>query len=616
MMLARELLPTWEGWPDTVAEILALVETGKSQAYELLDRLRASLPDLVGRPGRPVSPSGDEKTLEALFAAVRQYIVRHPGAVCDTGERCTYTDGFRRFVIGLQAPGQPGERLSVERLSSVTGVALGTLKDWLYPQTRNSLDADADALEMDSAAQSTEIPEGLLNITNVHVRLVVSLWPSWEGSFQSFCRMLRTEHRFPHGDTFIGSVLHGFRLRTRKTHQPVEAPWSSGTFRALFPGAQWLGDGTSLNMGWDRQTFTFNVQPFLDVASNATVGVTVSDTEDEEAVRLAYAAGLETTAGVFPVATMLDNRPSNHSPEAVAALPGTILLRSTPGRGQSKAGIEGAFGLFQQYMPPLVVFGETPREQAKSVLHLILTAWYRGRNGRPRKSLNGRTPAEAYIRAEPSPEEIQEALAWFAEIQRRQERFQLTRAARLDPVRIELLTKGLLELKIADPDGRLARALAGYAQDAIARGLAVFHAKQELGTVPSDADPGRYLGGIIRQLNIQLELERVSVYLLEQRIRLRDLTLAPLHRAAEKLQSELPLSAVPEAFIDRALNAPSEVDNRFWGKSAAQAMMALPAALREQLYRTLCRQISASFTTDRNRRADLVDRLAQVVASI
>jgi hypothetical protein len=312
------------------------------------------------------------------------------------------------------------------------------------------------------------------------------------------------------------------------------------------------------------------------------------------------------------MALTLDNRPSNHSPGAVAGTPGTTLLRSTPARGQSKAPIEGAFGLFQQALPPLAVPASTPREQARSVLHMVLQAWARGRNGKPRKKLGKRTPAEAYVTARPTAKEVQDARLWIQELQRRQLQAQATREARRDPVRIELLTLGLAGLKIDDPDRRLAVALAGFSREAIASGLAIFHAKQDQGKVFTD--PGRYLGGIIRNRHEQLELERVSVRLLEQRIRLGDLTLFPLQLAARQLRVTMPCNELAKAFVDNALAATAAVDVRFWGQAAADVLSEVPQEQRPSQYRALCHRIAATYSASRDRRTDLIARLAESIS--
>lgn len=451
-------------------------------------------------------------------------------------------------------------------------------------------------------------------MSNPHVALVLQLWPSWNGTFQTFCQMLRTEHRLPHGDTWIGNCLQAAGLRHRKRSQPVEAPWSHNTFRTLFPGAQWLGDGTTVAVRWNGQVFAFNVEAMLDPAANALVGFAVTPSEDEEAVRRAFEMGVETTGGQ-PLALSLDNRPSNHSPGTVVALAGSVLLRSTPGRGQAKAAQEGAFGLFQQAMPPLIIQGRTSREFARNTLELILTAWCLGRNGKPRKRLEGLTPAQVYAERRPTPEAIQEAMAWIQELARRRARMDLTLEARRDPVRLALLTRGLLELGIKDPDMKLARALAIYDREAIVRGLATFSAKQVLGTVPTDAEPGRYLGGIIRNLHIRKELERTAEFLMLQRLRMKDLTLAPLESAADQLQAVTPLADRPRAFLDRALDATYLIDFRFWTVAMARALEGLSTHQRTEIRPHLVRRAAAYFKTDRERRADLIDRITEAVAA-
>jgi hypothetical protein len=66
-----------------------------------------------------------------------------------------------------------------------------------------------------------------------------------------------------------------------------------------------------------------------------------------------------------------------------------------------------------------------------------------------------------------------------------------TRDARRDPVRIKLLKPGLAELAIADPDDRLAKALACYCRDSTTRGLAVYAKKRDLGTLPDEVQTCR-----------------------------------------------------------------------------------------------------------------------------
>ena len=143
LLLLREQLPGPTGLPETVSETLALVGAGRSQAYAMRDRLRELLPTLIGTPGRPaVEPTAQcgscgQCPMMKVALCIQRYIMANPGSACGTGERSVYSDGFRRFVVGLAAPGQPGEAMSTAELASACGLPLGTLKDWLRPQREN-----------------------------------------------------------------------------------------------------------------------------------------------------------------------------------------------------------------------------------------------------------------------------------------------------------------------------------------------------------------------------------------------------------------------------------------------------------------------------------------------
>ena len=167
---------------------------------------------------------------------------------------------------------------------------------------------------------------------------------------------------------------------------------------------------------------------------------------------------------------------------------------------------------------------------------------------------------------------------------------------------------------ISDPKGHLAIALAYYSPEAITRGLAVFGAKKELNTLPSGADHGRYLGGIIRQIDTQLELERISEHYLQQRIRFGDMTVSHLEIAARQIQSEVPQDLAPQSFVDRALTAIYAVDFSFWARAAATALEGLPADKRIRIYHSLSHRIATAFRSDKTRRERLICNLAETAA--
>jgi hypothetical protein len=214
--------------------------------------------------------------------------------------------------------------------------------------------------------------------------------------------------------------------------------------------------------------------------------------------------------------------------------------------------------------PPPAIAEEDPPQP--DVPTLTTYAW--ARNGKPRKRLDGRSPRDVYRDDRPTPEQIQEGKDCILELRRRQERIRRTREARLDPAILALLAAGLPELDIADTDGRIASSLAGYSRDAIVYGLAAFAAKRDLDAVPADAEPHRYLGGIIRNCHIHLELEYTSRHLLEQRLRLADLALKPLVQKADRIRETRPAIEVPRECVDQALQAETLIDFRFRTRAA------------------------------------------------
>lgn len=253
MLFLREVVP-WKGWP-TVAEILPLAGAGRSQACEMRDRIRSGWHGFLGRPGRPATEPTEGFALFAACQAVLRFVLTHPGSACGPEARTTYSDEFRRFVVALSGPGQPGEGLSVAALASACLIPLGTMKNWMHPHL-SSCDrsasiseesvaapapgpvADETTVTLSASEASVSSSEPLFPdcIQAVHLKQIAALWKPWQGTFQAFCKMLRTEHRLHYSPTFISDFLQAARLRSRRVRTPVEAPWSSGTFRILFPG--------------------------------------------------------------------------------------------------------------------------------------------------------------------------------------------------------------------------------------------------------------------------------------------------------------------------------------------------------------------------------------------
>ena len=565
-------------------------------------RLRKLLATLAGKPGRPFSEPTPADAQLSVSRAIQDYLMRHPGSAYLEQERYCYLDDFRRFIVGLVEPGQPGEGLSVAQLSDASQIPLGTLKSWF-------------------GQPASYEPESLpaTSLRQEHRHQILDLYQVWEGNLTAFGRFVREEHRLNYGDTTIRSHLREAGMLQPRRRKPVTQ--DRGSYQKLFPGAQWLGDGSTMKVHcipvqWDGETFLFNLEAILDVASNALVSVDVSDSENEAAVLRAFQDGVA-TAGKAPLSLSLDNKPCNHTPaiEKATTDAGTTLLPSTPFRPQSKAPLEGAFGLFKHWLPELTLWGDNPRELARLVLLLVFSAWAIGRNGRPRKNLGNKSPVDHYLGSEPSPEQEAEARRYIEEQRRKQEAMRRTREERADPVKLEFIKQALADLNIADPDHRLALDLAYYSRDSIVDGIGIFQAKSQLGTVPSEADPGRYLRGIIRNAYDQAELSLAAEIYLQKRLYLRDLSLRGLVAQDDEIRHCCSTTQQQLwATIDLALAAPATIDYHFWALRSAEIISAATLAERPSLHRSAAKRIAASYRAERLRKQSLLARLARVLS--
>jgi hypothetical protein len=594
--------------PTDVSQVLALTGASRSQAYEMRSRLVQVLCTLHQPPGRPATPGPDQDSTAIVVKAVRDFLIHHPGTVRVRGKHRSYSDPFRRFVVGLFAQQAPACALTVEQAADAIGVPLGTLKDWLrIPEPSSSTPSSTPP---EPAPRSLD---PLMQCTQPQIATLLTEFEAWEGDLTSFCAHARTELELPFGRGFITSVLVAAGLHAPTPRgAPHQAPWSRGSMYTPFPGAQWFGDGKQLQVVFAGQSLLFNIEAFVDGASNAVVAARVTDAENATAVIEAFGDGLETTGGQPPLATTLDNRPANFAPQIDDALSCTQLLRATPGRGQAKAPVEGSFGLFEQCLPgAIVIGGNTDRDVARTIAQWIVHAFFVGRNGRPRGKLGGQSPAQAYDSNPPAEEQIQATKRWIQELQRREILARQSREQHADPVRLQLLREQLAALEIDDPQGQASLSLSGYSMGAILHGIAIFRSKKEMGTLPRDCDPHRYLGGIIRNTEARETLERTALQLFKLRLRTGELQLTPLQQRAEAIRSSRDADAVVCDFVDAALAADSMLAFRFWNEQAKDAMAALPASQAQPLFHHLARMIAVSFNTGRFWRERLIVALAE-----
>ena len=598
LLLARQLCAHLALPVPGVAQILAATKTSRSSAYTLADELGELLPTLVPVRGRPPKPpptsTGESGT---LTHAVLAYVMGHPACVERGPVRQHYSDGFRRFVVELRAE---HATLDLEAFAKATELPLGTLKDWLQGPA-SPPDAPDPATPALPTAESAQM------------QTVLDAWSRWDGRFHGFCEHVRDELRVPFGHDMVARILevHGLRRRARRDGRSPDETALRGAFRTFFPGAQWVGDGMRVPVVVDDQRFTFNLELDVDAHTGAFTGVSVRREEDAAAVVEAFHDGILTT-GAAPLALLLDNRPSNHTPDVDLALGDTLRIRATPERPQNKAHVEGAFGLFSQVLPELQLDTRTGAHVvASAFLGVVVQVWARTTNHRPRADRGGRSRAELYEDS-PSDEQFEQARRELRETAERQELARRTLEARRRPEVLLLLDTHFARLGLLDPERHIRIAIARYPLDAIVDGIAIFEGKRLAKTLPDGVD-ARYLLGIARNIAAQAEGEHIARRLFELRLEVRDTMLASLVAARDAVCTG---EGVLKECVDRALDTQSPLARTFWLDSLANVIRARDHVQHASLFDTAARRIEATFSVTPRERHDAVRLLADRLVAL
>jgi len=575
----------------SATDVIEATGVSKSRAYEVRATVLALLPTLLRPPGRPAAEPRPLVDTGAISRAILAFLMDHPGAVTRGATRHRYSDAFRHRVLEL-AETYPD--LDVAQLAEAVQVPAATVQDWLAAPV--------------SPPVEPEEPTDRLDATHPQIASVLDAWSRWDGGFAPFCAFVRGELAIPFGTALVRRILavHAGRRGKRRSGRSPDEKALRTSLIAFFPGAQWFADGSAIVLTLNGRRYRFNWELDVDGASGALVGASVRDEEDAEAVIGAFADGVATT-GAAPLALTTDNRAANLTPEVEAALGDTLHLRTTPGRPQNDAPIEGAFGLFAQTAPPLVIAGATPRDLARAIVLLALTIWARATNHRPRNDRRGRTRVQLYREDQPTDEQIAAAKAALEERRRLQMLAVRTRQARLDPVVRALLDAAFVRLGLIDPTGNVKNAIARYPHDAVLAGLATFAGKRTAGTLPASAGP-RYLLGIVRQITLRDEGLAIAEALWQLRLDAQDRALVRLDEARRATTGTA--EDCVRAFVDRALAGAGPLLRSFWLHAAAEVILAEPAEHRKNLYDIAARRACTTFRVDPRERQAAVRHLA------
>ena len=609
LVLARRIAATLgRGW-ETVDDILEATGATRSRTYELTHALAALLPALARPPGRPhaepTPPPALAPEAVVLVEEAFDFVLQHPGCA-QHGTRNRYSKHYRRFAIELR---ERHADVAMSKLAVAIRVPLGTLEGWMRTTRPAVEDGDVPSADTDTNtdrhANNVDAPPAhAANVGTLHVagdakqaqiETVLAAWRAWRGPFRGFCDHVRRDHRLELGNTLIANILfvHGEREPARRGGRSRDEAALRGSFETFFGGAQWVGDGKQLDVVLDGRSFRFNLELDIDAATDAAVGISVRDEEDSAAVIEAFADGVQ-TAGEPPLALLLDNRPSNHTPEVDATLGDTMRIRATPARPQNKAHVEGAFGLFAQKVPPVELDTREPRTLAKTIASLVSTTFFRALNRAPRRDRNGKTRVELYA-APVTPEQREAARAALRERMRKQELARETRAARLDPVVRDLLDDAFARLSLLDPERHVRDAISCYPRDAIIDAIAIFDGKRRAGTLPDDVD-ARYLLGIVKNVHHVHEAEPITEALIRERLAARDRFLAPLLAERDAILAANPdIETTLVELVDRLVDAERTIDRHIWLDAAAALVAPCEYDHRIALAKRAARRVHAAY---------------------
>lgn len=566
----------------TASAALNAIGASRTTAYKAKAGIEAALPDLLRPPGRPAAPPPERPAdMDALHGAVVTFLFDHPGAVSGSQARRDYSARFQVFVLELC---EAHPEVPLEQLAKAVLVPLPTLKDWLRGERPQV------ATPVNLATLADPAP--------ARIQAVLDAWERWTNKhrgFRAFCDHVSFHLRIPFGRKHVSDILtaHGVRIPKRRG-RPPDASANRGGFLTFYPNAQWVGDGAQLDVHLNGQRITVNLELLVDTHSGAFTGASIRPTEDAAAVTEAFTDGVATT-GAPPVALLLDNKPSNHGAEVDAALGDTIRVRSRPYVPTDKPHVEGAFGLFKQEAPPMVLDATTPEQLAMGVAALVVTTWLRAVNHRPRADRDGKkSRVDLFRDAAPTADDIAHARQALLERQRKQEAARQTRQRRQDPVVRALLDAAFARLGLDDPQAHLRIGIASWPLEAVVNGIAIFEGKKKAGTLPNGVD-GRYLRGIVKNLAEEAEVWYIAEALLRERLAARDLALAHLGRQRDALEDDADDAPdLVKAFIDKALATTRGIDRTFWLLATADVINDMDLAEHKRLLLLAARRTHAT----------------------
>ncbi|MBW2257404.1 MAG: hypothetical protein JRI25_22790 [Deltaproteobacteria bacterium] len=538
-----------------VAAMSRELGANRTSVYEQKDRLVRALTDLVeSGPGRPTAeraaqgPCRCEET--ALTVRVLEFRIGHLDAVVEHANRTSYSPSFRRLILEA-LDGWEGTTTSC---AEACRVPPDTLKDWVR-------DDRAGLPSAPPAKRRVELPVDASETT----RSIVQDFEEWEGTTKDFLRVAGKRYGLKANQ--VAKVLRicgaiASRSRRQFRHR--------GTTEQVSPGALLVTDGKTLDVeltGSGRRTRK-NWQGMVDQATGCDTAAVVSEEEDAAAARRAFEESVEFLGDVAPEGLLHDNKPCYQEAELRGQVDqaGTVLVPTTLGRAQNKAGLEGAFSLFEVRVGTIRLDDSSTDSLIHTAVTEIVRAYTAATNGVPRSKLKGLSRKAAVRSARPSRSQKAADQKFIRDLKERHERQRhSTWRERTKPVSRRLLGHvfAKLELEDHDPLGKLREYLSIYEPAAIRQAAAIVAVRLDRGEIQRTY-AHRYLAKVIQSTQESLDLQRQESELLDL-CRQQAQDWVSMERAEyEELQRDSDPQTLACALAERAALGGLPVQGAFW----------------------------------------------------
>ena len=393
------------------------------------------------------------------------------------------------------------EKLKRKELSQISSIAVSTLADWEKVLENNNHDKRGLALSVTEGfieficKAADEYKQGRKRKKGIKISSFMKwLNKNKKDKMEYFncggSRRLITDILIANGR---------YKENTNKKY-PVYRP----RIKKFYPNAQLVLDGKKKDIEVLGEKFSLNMETLKDIHSDAITACKISDEEDGSVVKAVINEHIEKHGP--PLSILYDNSSANLSSEVSETLKeyrNIIPINAFKGCPQTKANLEGEFGLFERTVGELKIEGFKKRDIAKNILTIVAGIYVKMRNMVGRCSVCNRRPLDLmnYV---PTQQEIDNAKR---ELQRIKKRSNKLKEKAKPPPEKEQLIEDIVKrnnLSIDDMD-RFKKVMLTYDRQALEEAELDFYAYSHRESFDETKRTGQYFGGIVKNKQIDID---------------------------------------------------------------------------------------------------------------